>query len=77
MKKGLFWCTNHHGDEPSLIIKAIECDINGMALVDGVSYSSKSGENFNHKQEWKGYDKSITKGIKIVIDGSKHYEYEM
>ena len=63
MRIGLFWCINHN-NEPVLIIKAVECDDYGNALVDSIIYSSKSGENFNHKIEWSRLDKSITKGKK-------------
>lgn len=46
MKKGLFWFVNSE-----LITKFVECNAEGMALED-VEYTSKSGENFNHKIEW-------------------------
>lgn len=62
MRKGIFWCINHNTDEPSLISKAVECDINGNVAVSDVTYTSKSGANFNHKIEWKNIDKSISKG---------------
>lgn len=122
MKKGLFWCVDHNINEPSLVTKAVECDIHGNAVTENVIFSSKSGGNFNHKIEWAHMDKSISKGnkynyyprgrveiknskviiflnpdinsenvirkiidefeltdvtdIKIVADGSKHYEYQ-
>ena len=62
MKKGLFWCVNYDSDKPTLIIKAIDCDISGKAITNNVQYTSKSGRNFNHKIEWNRFSKSITKG---------------
>lgn len=56
MKKGLFWFVNSE-----LITKFVECNAEGMALED-VEYTSKSGENFNHKIEWENLSKEITKG---------------
>ena len=115
MKKGLFWFVNSE-----LITKSVECNIEGKAL-KSTEYTSKSGENFNHKIEWGNFRKEITKGkayncfprgrveinkgriviflnpyinnevvinkvveefelqnienIRIVADGSRHYEY--
>lgn len=123
MKKGIFWCTNHNSETPSLIIRAVECDMNGISLAEDIVYSSKSGDNFNHKLEWSRYNKEVSKSkkynyyprgrveikkskviiflnpdinketvigkiieefdledvkdIRIVADGSKHYEYEI
>lgn len=68
MRKGIFWCVNHTFDEPSLIVRAVECDTNGMAIVSDVAYTSKSGTNFNHKIEWENLDKRISKG-----KGYNHY----
>jgi len=48
-------------NEKRLITVKVKCDRNGVALEDA-DYSSKSGENFNHKAEWAKFSKSITKG---------------
>lgn len=61
MKKGIFWCKDHDTDRPSLITIAVPCDINGFPN-EVVAFSSKSGENFNHKAEWSKLPKSITQG---------------
>lgn len=61
MKKGLFWVVNHNTDEPILIIKSVACNTEGKELIS-VEYTSKSGENFNHKIEWGKLSKEITKG---------------
>ncbi|NEX01673.1 hypothetical protein SAMN04487829_1278 [Pseudobutyrivibrio sp. NOR37] len=55
MKKGIFWWNIVYIDDWSfirLIPVMVECDINGNPIED-VVFSSKSGENFNHKIEWK------------------------
>lgn len=54
--KGIFW---YIPNEHKLIAIKTVCDENGYAL-DDVKYSSKSGENFNHKIEWSKLHKSIT-----------------
>lgn len=56
MKKGLFWVVDYN-----LITKSVKCNIEGKAL-ESVEYTSKSGENFNHKIEWGKLSKEITKG---------------
>ena len=40
MKKGLFWCIDHNINEPSLVTKAVECDIHGNAVTENVIFSS-------------------------------------
>ena len=62
MKKGLFWCVDYDSEKPTLIIKAVDCDISGRAITDNVEYTSKSGGNFNHKIEWNRLSKNITQG---------------
>ena len=42
-----------------LITRKVICDENGNAL-EAVEYSSKSGDNFNHKAEWARFPRSIT-----------------
>lgn len=61
MKKGIFWCKDFDTDCPDLITVAVPCDINGLPNEE-VTFSSKSGENFNHKTEWSKLPKSITHG---------------
>ena len=55
MKKGIFWCYEVYFDDdmvsPVLITKMVSCDIDGNPL-EQVEFSSKSGDNFNHKIEW-------------------------
>lgn len=62
MKKGIFWCTDWESEHPHLITVTVKCDPNGVAL-EPVEYSSKSGENFNHKAEWDKLDRSVTQGL--------------
>lgn len=59
MKKGIFWVVNDE-KETNLISVTVECDIYGNSLDDTVKFSSKSGENFNHKIEWSKLPRSIT-----------------
>ena len=58
MFKGIFWL---RVPEQELIVKNVSCDAMGTAL-ESVTYSSKSGDNFNHKTEWDGFSKRITGG---------------
>lgn len=55
MFKGIFWyCDFYAKDEPEaneIISVMVKCDANGVPL-EKVNFSSKSGENFNHKVEW-------------------------
>lgn len=56
MKKGIFWWNMIYCDDDMYYYNVypvmVECDINGNPLEE-VEFSSKSGENFNHKIEWK------------------------
>ena len=56
MKKGIFWVfitePGGYDEIPELCSVSVECDINGNALEEA-DFTSKSGENFNHKLEWK------------------------
>lgn len=54
--KGIFW---YIPGENKLISVKVKCDNNGIA-VEPANYSSKSGENFNHKTEWSKLPKSVT-----------------
>ncbi len=56
--KGIFWCDPQQG---RLITRKVACDEYGNAL-EAVEYSSKSGENFNHKAEWAKLYRNITNG---------------
>ena len=58
LRKGIFWDIT---DQHCLQLVCVECDENGNALED-VEYSSKSGENFNHKAEWAKLPRSVTGG---------------
>ena len=61
MYKGIFWIyRDAAGAWKLLTVKAL-CDRDGTAL-QPVRYSSKSGENFNHKAEWKRLGHKITDG---------------
>ncbi len=53
--KGIFW---YVPSEKNLICVKVKCDANGISQ-ENVEYSSKSGENFNHKTEWEKLSKSI------------------
>ena len=56
MKKGIFWMYVTVFDYDlyvhNIVPVMVECDNNGNPLED-VVFSSKSGDNFNHKIEWK------------------------
>ncbi len=56
--KGIFW---YEPTEHKLFTVKVRCDENGVPL-ESVDYSSKSGENFNHKVEWDRFPKEITNG---------------
>ena len=55
MFKGIFWCYVICFDidmyTHNLITVKVRCDRDGYPL-EGVTFSSKSGENYNHKTEW-------------------------
>lgn len=58
MYKGVFW---YNPTEHGLICKKVACDESGVTLEE-TEYSSKSGDNFNHKAEWAKLPKSETGG---------------
>lgn len=62
MKKGVFWCVGHKSDALRLIIVSAECSATGESD-PSVVYSSKSGDNFNHKIEWQKLLRSVTGGF--------------
>ena len=56
MQKGLFWLV----DGVLVCVKAA-CDASGKAA-QPCDFSSKSGENFNHRIEWAKFPRSVTHG---------------
>jgi hypothetical protein len=56
--KGIFWFAPNRGQ---LIVRKVACDHNGSAL-EAVEYSSKLGDNFNHKVEWAKLPREVTEG---------------
>ena len=60
MRKGVFWITER--DPVRMIAVSIPCDADGKSLDGNTCYSSKSGENFNHRIEWERLDHSLTSG---------------
>lgn len=52
MEKGIFWARRDADGKIELLTVKTPCDENGSALCP-VCYTSKSGDNFNHKAEWK------------------------
>ena len=56
MYKGIFWKT-----ENGFISVKVKSDHDGVGL-EPMGYSSKSGENFNHKLEWNKLPRSVTGG---------------
>lgn len=61
MRKGIFWCANFDTECPELITVSAACDKNGDSK-ELARFSSKSGNNFNHRPEWERLDRSITAG---------------
>lgn len=61
IKKGVFGVRNYSNDRAELIAVCVSCDKDGNAI-EPVEFSSKSGENFNHKLEWKKLKSSVTSG---------------
>ncbi len=61
MKKGIFWCDSFGRDSPHLIVVSVHCDADGESD-QPIDYSSKSGQNFNHKAEWQKLSRSVTGG---------------
>ena len=55
MKKGIFWCTDSDTEAPALITVSVACDKNGDSK-ELVRFSSKSGNNFNHRLDWGRFD---------------------
>lgn len=66
MRKGIFWCTSFDTEHPKLMTVSVACDKNGDTK-ESVQFSSKFGNNFNHKLEWKRLERSVTAGCKSVI----------
>ena len=54
--KGIFWWIDDR-----LLCRKVHCDENGTPL-ETAEFTSKSGDNFNHKAEWEKLSKKITGG---------------
>lgn len=65
MCKGIFWLIQENEEEYILSVK-VQCDKFGETHEKAV-YSSKSGDNFNHKVEWERLARKKT--------GCKPYNY--
>ena len=66
--KGIFWITDIDNINSSQLYFQIPCSSNGLPDNDvNVEYSSKSGNNFNHKNTWNKLTKKETNG--------KDYDY--
>ena len=84
MKKGIFWCANFDTEFPELITVSVVCDKNGNSK-EPVQFSSKSGNNFNHRLEWEcivskvidefGLKATELTDVRIKSDGSHHYHF--
>lgn len=61
MRKCIFWCTDSDTEGLALITVSVARDKSGDAK-EPVRFSSKSGNNFNHRLEWERLDRSITAG---------------
>ena len=61
MEKGIFWAHKDADGKIELLTVKTPCDENGSALCP-VCYTSKSGDNFNHKTEWEKLGRSVTSG---------------
>lgn len=61
MRKGIFWCTKFDAESMELITVSVVCDKDGDSQ-EPVQFSSKSGNNFNHRIEWNHLDRKITEG---------------
>ena len=57
MRKGIFWCI-YQNNKLYLVTVNVKCTADGESD-EVVEYSSKSGENLNHKEEWKRLDREI------------------
>lgn len=62
MYKGIFWRALSRDGETVWVCKKVLCDSDGVPTEAFVGFSSKSGDNFNHKAEWEKLGKSITGG---------------
>ena len=58
MKKGIFWIID---GKPMTV--SVECDAVGETVGPPPDYSSKSGENFNHRIEWEKLSRNVTGGV--------------
>ena len=60
--KGVFWLRPEGYGEFTVISKKARCLPSGEVIENTVEFSSKSGENFNHKAEWAKLPQSVTQG---------------
>lgn len=58
MKKGIFWIID---GKPVTV--SVECDAVGETVGPPPDYSSKSGDNFNHRIEWGELPRKVTGGV--------------
>lgn len=61
MRKGIFWCTKFDAESTELITVSVVCDKDGDSQ-EPVQFSSKSGNNFNHRIGWDHLDRKTTEG---------------
>lgn len=62
MYKGIFRAITDAPEAYLLTVK-VPCGADGTSLDAGVTYSSKSGENFNHEAEWSKLPRKVTRGL--------------
>ena len=58
MKKGIFWII-----EGKPLTVAVECDAGGETIGPQPDYSSKNGDNFNHRIEWQKLSRKLKGGV--------------
>lgn len=61
MYKGIFWLTRDLLGDKKLLTVKVSCDSQGQPL-EPVCFSSKSGDNFNHRLEWSKLFPRLTQG---------------
>ena len=65
--KGIFWINDTDDIGASELFFTIPCDSDGNVIDFDIAFSSKSGDNFNHKNTWNTLDKKLT--------NNKKYDY--
>lgn len=61
MYKGIFWIIRDLLGDRKLLSVKVACDFYGQPL-EHVCFSSKSGDNFNHRLEWSKLSSRLTQG---------------